>query len=152
MHQITTHHDFDAPAHVLWDYLQDFANIERWWPKDVPAVQIERVVIEGEGIGLVRHIYNKGFPTAVSERLDALEPESMTYRLSIVGERPAGIESYQATGRIEALGENRCRLNYESAFSVAPGREEEAQTFLRVAYELMFQGLASALARDVARL
>lgn len=152
MLQIRTHHDFNAPSRVLWDYLQDFANIERWWPKDVPAVQIERVVIEGEGIGLVRHIYNKGFPTAVSERLDALDPESMTYRLSIVGDRPAGLVTYQATGHVEALGENRCRLNYESVFAVLPGREQEAEAFLRMAYDLMFQGLGAAVLRDAERL
>ena len=85
MHQITTHHDFDAPAALLWELLADFAHIERWWPKDIPAVQIERVEVgrlenlkaladdvelEGEGIGLTRHIYNKGFAAPVSERLD----------------------------------------------------------------------------------
>ena len=68
MHQITVHHDFDTSTDVLWDLLSDFAHIERWWPKDIPAVQIERVDLEGEGIGLIRHIYNKGFAAPVSER------------------------------------------------------------------------------------
>ena len=87
MHQITTHHDFDAPAALLWELLADFAHIERWWPKDIPAVQIERVELEGEGIGLTRHIYNKGFAAPVSERLDFQDPATLTYKLSIVGQK-----------------------------------------------------------------
>lgn len=147
MHQIVTHHDFDAPAAQLWDYLADFANIERWWPKDIPAVQIERVELEGEGIGLIRHIYNKGYPAPVSERLDFQDPATLTYKLSIVGARPAGLTEYQATGRIEPLGEARSRLHYHSVFATESGKPDEAEAFLRMAYELMFQGLAAAAAR-----
>lgn len=147
MHQIVTHHDFDAPAALLWDYLADFANIERWWPKDIPAVQIERVELEGDGIGLIRHIYNKGYPAPVSERLDFQDPATLTYTLSIVGARPAGITEYQATGRIEALGEGRSRLHYSSVFATESGQPDEAEAFLRMAYALMFQGLESAAAR-----
>ncbi|ENO87287.1 SRPBCC family protein [Thauera linaloolentis] len=148
MHQIVTHHDFDAPAATLWAYLADFANIERWWPTARPEVQIERVELEGEGIGLVRHIYNKGYSAPVSERLDFQDPETMSYRLSIVGQRPAGLTEYQATGRIEALGDGRSRLHYHSVFATASGKPDEAEAFLRMAYALMFEGLAEAAARD----
>lgn len=150
MHTITTHHDFDAPAELLWDYLQDFAHIERWWPKDVPAVQIERVELEGEGVGLIRHIYNKGFPAPVSERLDYQDPASMTYKLSIVGQRPAGLTAYQATGRIEPLPGGRSRLNYHSEFATESGRPDDAEAFLRGAYDLMFMGLAAATGKRAA--
>jgi len=148
MHRIVTHHDFDAPANKLWDYLADFANIQRWWPTDMPMVQIERVELEGEGIGLVRHIYNKGFPAPVSERLDYQDPATMTYKLSIVGQRPAGLTTYQATGRIEPLAADRCRLNYAGEFATESGVPDEAEAFLRVAYDLMFEGLKRAVARD----
>lgn len=147
MHQITVHHDFDASADVLWELLADFAHIERWWPKDIPAVQIERVELEGEGIGLTRHIYNKGFAAPVSERLDFQDPASKTYKLSIVGERPAGLASYQATGQIEALPGGRSRLNYRGEFSTTSGQPDEAEAFLRMAYDLMFQGLSASVAR-----
>lgn len=147
MHQITVHHDFDAPAEQLWDILADFAHIERWWPQDIPAVQIERVELEGEGIGLIRHIYNKGFAAPVSERLDFQDPASKTYKLSIVGQRPAGLASYQATGHIEALPDGRSRLNYRGEFTTESGQPDEAEAFLRMAYGLMFQGLSASVAR-----
>jgi len=146
MHQITVHHDFDTSTDVLWDLLSDFAHIERWWPKDIPAVQIERVELEGEGIGLTRHIYNKGFAAPVSERLDFQDPATLTYKLSIVGQRPVGITAYQATGRIEPLPDGRSRLNYTGEFTTESGKPEEAEAFLRMAYDLMFQGLSAATA------
>lgn len=144
MQEVTTidaHHDFDVPLDSIWDLIVDFGNIERWWPKD-GSVDIERVELEGHGIGMIRHIYNKGFPHAVSERLDSLDSDTKTYQLSIVGIRPAGIVEYQATGRLTTLENGGCRLSYHSEFKTEPGRIEEARQFLLGAYALMFKGLA----------
>ncbi|MFC3608822.1 SRPBCC family protein [Stutzerimonas tarimensis] len=148
MLQITVHHDFEAPATAIWELLADFADIQRWWPTDEASVQIDRVELEGEGIGLTRHIYNKGFPAPVSERLDAQDPASLSYQLSIVGERPAGLTGYQATGRIEPMGDDSCRLHYRGEFTVQPGRAQEAEAFLRGAYALMFKGLEQTVVRE----
>lgn len=147
MHRITTSQEFETSSETLWDLLQDFAHIERWWPTHDPAVQIDRVEVEGEGIGMVRHIYNQGYPDPVSERLDFLDPASMTYKLSIVGKAPVGITRYQATGRIEPLASGRCRLSYASEFATASGLSDDAEAWLRMAYDLMFKGLAAAVAR-----
>lgn len=140
---IDTHYDFNVPAEKIWDLLADFGNIERWWPKSGP-VNIERVELEGEGIGLTRHIYNEGFESAVSERLDAIDPQNRTYQLSIVGDRPAGLLEYMAQGRLSDLDNGGCRLAYHSEFTTEPGRDEEARQFLLGAYQLMFDGLAQA--------
>lgn len=45
--QITSNHEFDASADVLWTLLEDFAQIERWWPRDEARVRIQRVEMEG---------------------------------------------------------------------------------------------------------
>ena len=71
---------------------------------------------------------------------------TLTYKLSIVGQRPVGITAYQATGRIEPLSEGRSRLNYTGEFTTESGKPEEAEAFLRMAYDLMFQGLTAATA------
>ncbi len=147
MHTIKITHDFDAPPAALWDYVQDFARIDRWWPRHDPSVQIDHVDLVGEGIGMVRHIYNVGYPDPVSERLDFLDPKTLTYKLSIVGKPPVGITYYQATGVITSLPGDRCRLNYDSEFTTVSGLPDEAETWLRMAYSLMFRGLADAMAR-----
>lgn len=147
MLQIETYQDLDAPAGMVWALLADFADIEQWWPTDDETVMIERVELEGEGIGQTRHIYNRGFSTAVSERLDYQDPESLTYKLSIVGDRPAGLLSYQATGWIVPLPGERCRLNYRGEFTTLPDQAQEAEAFLLAAYGLMFKGLGQACKR-----
>lgn len=146
MHTLDTSHDFDFPAAQLWEILVDFAHIERWWPADNPALQIEKVVLEGEGIGLVRHIYNASSPVPISERLDALDHETRTLKLSMVDALPAGLTYYQATGRIVTLPDNRCRMLYHSEFlSEVP---DESKAFLLLVYPMMFTGLTGALARE----
>ncbi len=135
--------DLEASAEDVWRYVEDFADIQAWWPRG-GVVDIERVELEGEGIGMVRHIYNVGFTSAVSERLDYLDPASHRWQLSIVCDKPAGILEYQATGQLTALGDKSCRLSYRGEFSAEQGREDEARGFLLAAYKLMANGLESA--------
>ncbi len=134
-----SHHDISAPRETIWALLMDFGNIQAWWPKDAP-IEIDRVELEGSGVGMIRYIYNVGFETAVSERLDALDPENHTLQLSIVGERPAGLLHYQATGKLTELDDGGCRLTYDSEFVAQEGGDDEARAFLLGAYELMYQG------------
>lgn len=144
---IDTHHDFSAPPESLWKFIANFGDIEAWWPVGGP-VKIDRVELEGQDIGMTRHMYNKGMPAPISERLDYLDPDSWTWRLSIVGERPAGIRRYQATGTITSLQGSGCRIDYHGEFEAEPGREEEARQFLAACYQLMFNGLEQAAGRQ----
>ena len=139
MVHLHSHHDISAPRETIWGLLMDFGNIEAWWPANAP-IDIDRVELEGSGVGMTRHIYNVGFDTAVSERLDALDLENFTLQLSIVGARPAGLLHYQATGTLTELENGGCRLTYDSEFRVEEGREAEAEEFLLGAYELMYIG------------
>ncbi len=143
MHTIDTHHDYTVSPERLWALIADFGNIEAWWPRG-GEIEIERVDLEGEGVGMVRHIYNRGMPAAVSERLEGLEPAELTWHLSIVGDRPAGLLRYRATGRIEPFEQGGCRIRYHGEFEAEPGREDEARAFLQGAYGLMLRGLEQA--------
>jgi len=138
--------ELQAAAERIWELIQDFGNIEAWWPQGGP-VRIARVDVEGQGPGMVRHIYNEGMPAPVSERLDSLDPPSRLWQLSIVGERPAGLLRYQATGRLQPLDAQRCTISYHGQFEVEPGREDEARQFLEGCYALMFAGLEEAARR-----
>ena len=128
------------PADSVWRLLADFGHIEAWWPRSGP-VQIDHVVLEGQGIGMIRHIYNKGMPTCASERLDLLDPESKTLVLSIVGQRPGGITAYVATSRLVAVDATACRMDHRALVTTLPGREKAVERFLYQAYDLMFEGL-----------
>lgn len=146
METIDVHHDYTVEPEALWQLIANFGDIEAWWPKGA-AIDIERVNLEGEGIGMIRHIFNVGMPAPISERLDSLDPANWTWQLSIVGDRPAGITRYQATGRIESQPEGGSRITYHGEFEAEQGRENEARRFLLGAYSLMLRGLESATAQ-----
>jgi len=133
----------EAPVDAVWPLLADFGAIQRWWPTDGSA-PIERVTIEGDGVGMIRHIHNRGAVHAVSERLDFLDPSSRTIVLSIVGQRPAGITAYVAEGRLTEVDSARCRIDYRALVTTAPSLEEPVRKALLKTWALMFRGLETA--------
>ncbi|MGK0499707.1 MAG: hypothetical protein ACJAYG_001349 [Oceanicoccus sp.] len=135
-----SHHDISAPKETIWGLLLDFGNIQAWWPKDAP-MDIDRVELEGSGVGMTRHIYNVGLDKAVSEQLDSIDTKNYILQLSIVGDRPAGLLHYQARATLTELDDGGCRLTYDSEFLAEKGREEEARAFLQGAYDLMYIGM-----------
>jgi hypothetical protein len=145
MQTLKAQHQFNAPIATVWEFLEDFTNIEAWWPRGGP-VDIERVEIEDSPEGVIRHIYNVGFADAVSERLDFIDSDNHILMLSIVADKPAGLRHYQATGRLVAT-ESGCIMYYSSEFLTESGSEAVAEEFLSGAYQLMFAGLEQALAR-----
>lgn len=147
MHKVSASRDIPASPDMLWRLIEDFGNIQAWWPRGAP-VNIERVELEGDGVGMIRHIFNEGMPAPVSEQLDALDRDSLSWKLSIVGDRPVGLIRYGASGVITPLSESLSRVEYLGEFEAEPGREEEARQFLLGAYELMFDGLSQAAERS----
>lgn len=135
-----------APADTIWNLLQDFGNIQRWWPDD-GAIRIEDVQLEGQGIGMIRHILNRGARHRVSERLDFVDPATRTLVLSIIGTRPSGITAYLAEGHVVELDATRCRLDYRALVTVTAGREEQVRDALEKTYRMMFAGLQAAALR-----
>ncbi|MBE0597317.1 MAG: SRPBCC family protein [Desulfuromonadales bacterium] len=146
MAEITTSQDVNAPAAAVWSLLADYGNIQAWWPKDGP-VRIARVKNEGQGVGMIRHIYNEGFPKPISERLDHLDAQTKTWKLSIVGELPPGMNSYNAIGTLTETGPASCRIDYKGVYSTDQESAAAVDGFLRAAYALMFRGLKAAAER-----
>ena len=143
MPEVTASKVLEASADAVWRLLEDFGAIQRWWPVDI-SVPIEQVVLEGHGVGMIRHIHNRGAAHAVSERLDFIDPPSRTLVLSIVGTRPKGITAYVAEGHVTDLGDGRCRIDYRALVSTAPGLEEPIRLALLKTWALMFRGLEEA--------
>jgi len=102
----------------VWRLLEDFGNIQRWWLAD-GRIRIAKVDIEGDGVGMIRHIYNHGAKHAVSERLDLIDAPSRTLVLSIIGTRPLGITGYVAEARIVDVAEHQCCMDYRALITTS---------------------------------
>jgi len=132
-----------APATRVWQLLEDFGSIQRWWPDD-GRIRIAKVDVEGTGLGMIRHIHNHGAKHAVSERLDLLDPRSRTLVLSIIGTRPPGITGYVAEAHIVDLAQNQCRMDYRALITTSGGDDEKVRAGVLKTWAVMFEGLERA--------
>lgn len=149
MPELTSSYVLAVPAEPVWGLLVDFGSIRKWWPTDGP-VRIDHVEVEGRGVGMIRHIYNEGIPTPVSERLDLIDHATRTIVLSIVGRRPPGLTAYVAIGCLEEVDAVSCRLDYSALLTTDTGREERVRAGVLKTWSLMVQGLENG-ARLLAR-
>lgn len=143
MIDVESHRAEDMPvaAGAVWDVIADFGSLGDWWP----AGLLEGVDVEGDGIGMVRHIRTV-IGLTLSERLDALDPEARQLRLSITGDLPANMAGYHATGQVFETGADSSRLEWTGRYQVE--REEDAagaRAFLEGAYATMFRGIREHL-------
>ena len=143
MPELRASETLDAPADAVWALLEDFGAIERWWPRDAP-IQIESVELAGSGLGMTRHIRNRGMSHPISERLDFIDRDARLLVLSIVGQRPDGLTGYLAEGRVVDLGDGRCRMDYRALLTTEPGCEERLRRGMLATYAMMFRGLEAA--------
>jgi len=143
MAEIKVNEVIHAPAEKIWGLIRDFGNVEAWWPKDSP-IKIQKVVKEGQGAGMIRHIYYVGVPTPLSERLDYIDEGSKSYRLSIVGEGMPGLISYQASGVVTESGPDRCHLDYRAEVKAAPEKQAAVEKNLRFGLSQVIAGLKAA--------
>ena len=129
-----------APALYVWQLLEDFGSIQRWWPDD-GRIRIAKVDIEGVGVGMIRHIHNHGAKHAISERLDLLDSPSRTLVLSIVGTRPPGITGYVAEAHIVDVAQSQCRMDYRALITTNGGDDEKVRSGVSMTWAIMFAGL-----------
>ncbi|MDH3211295.1 MAG: SRPBCC family protein [Myxococcales bacterium] len=102
MVEVRTEREFEVDAKALWAILADFGDI-RWIPG------IEQVELEGEGVGMVRHVTAPGMPQ-LHERLDAIDHATMTLDYSLPAVAYLQVRNYRARARVVALAAGRCRL------------------------------------------
>jgi hypothetical protein len=129
--------EFPVSASRIWELIADFGGIGEWWPEGT----LTRVEVEGEGVGMVRHMHTV-VGLVLSERLDGIDPSGKRIDLSITGDLPGGISDYSAFGRVVEVAPDRCRLEWTGSYRV-PSREDEAgaRAFLEGAYEMQARGL-----------
>lgn len=140
---VTATEEFDAPASVVWRLLANWGAIVDWMPDGY----IRSLRMDGQGIGATRHLVT-GKGVQLAERLEALDEETGTLELAMVGALPWGLLSYRASARLVPLTDNRSRLTWTGTFETPEGGppSDRVATLLEKSYAKMFLGIRRAVA------
>jgi len=133
MIELNIEREVNLDADAVWAVLADFGNVD-WVPG------IENVEIEGRGVGMIRHLSVPVYPT-LHERLEMLDPESMTLDYSIPSVEYISVRDYRARARVQPLEPGRCRLHWSCRAEADGASEEEARQKTRAFYEAMLDWL-----------
>jgi hypothetical protein len=107
--------EFEFSAEKLWAVISDFGDIS-WVPG------FEKVEVEGEGVGMIRHITIPEF-AQVHERLDAIDHEKMILDYSLPIVEYIQVKNYHARAQVIALESGRCKVIW-SCTAEADGADE----------------------------
>ncbi len=143
--QLSHAETFAAPAARVYQLLIDWGGIVDWMPDHL----IHKLRLEGKGVGAIRYL-TTGKGVELAERLDSMDAESTSMTLSMLPPLPWHLLSYSATGAIEPLTADSCRLTWTGNAEMPEKLEQADKTtyLLRHSYEIMFRGIRRELERQ----
>ena len=146
--QLSHTETFAAPAARVYELLIDWGGIVSWMPNNL----IRELRLEGKGVGAIRYL-TTGKGVELAERLDSTDAASTSLTLSMLPPLPWHLLSYSATGAIEPLAAESCRLTWTGTLEMPEKSEQADKTtyLLRRSYEAMFQGIRRELERHGGR-
>jgi hypothetical protein len=138
MTTVTVTETIAGPAATVWALLSDFGGVQVGGP-------ITSVEVQGEGVGMVRTLGLGG--GVVVERLDAYQPEAMTFGYSILNDdSPLPVKGYVASVRIADLGDGTCRVDWSGTFEPRGVPEADAVNVVEGIYKGGIAGVRKAVA------
>jgi carbon monoxide dehydrogenase subunit G len=136
MAQVNVTETIDADIEAVWAALGDFGGIQAGGP-------IERVEVEGQGVGMVRHIHMGG--GVVSERLDAHDGGAHTFAYVILNDdSPLPFRDYSAKVVLTAQ-DGATKVDWSGTFEPRGVPEEKAVEIARGIYSGAIAGARKAL-------
>lgn len=128
-HEIRVAHSADQ----VWQAMRRYEDLS--W-----ATGIDELVIEGQGVGMVRKVRFGGSPDWVLERLTARDDEARTFEFVVEGEGMPGYKNYRAEVQAEEDGAG-CIIHWKYLADVDDNVEEK-QSLL----QLLAEGISSLFA------
>jgi carbon monoxide dehydrogenase subunit G len=128
MIEVSVEREFEFDAETVWGVFADFGNVS--W---VPGV--EKVEVEGEGIGMIRHLTVPVFPP-LHERLESLDHDAKVLEYSIPSVEYIEVKNYRARAEVTESGSGRCRVRM-TCTAEATGLDEDAAAKTEAFYGAM---------------
>ena len=129
MIEVQTEREYEFGADDVWAVIADFGNVS-WIPG------IEKVDLEGEGVGMIRHLTVPEYPQ-LHERLDAIDHDEKVLEYSIPAVEYIGVKNYGARAQVIELGPGRCRVLWSCKAEAEGTPEAEARDKVRAFYQAM---------------
>ena len=142
---VETSHEFDLPATAVWNLIAGFDTLP-----DYHAAVPESQLSNGGAVRRLK-ISEEAGGGVVVERLVSFNDEARTFSykiIELVGS-PMPFRDYQAWVKLEATGENSCKLYWNSSFNVEGASKEEAEELARVIYQGCYDGITQTLKKEV---
>jgi hypothetical protein len=128
-----------TPAQV-WAVLGNFGDMS--WTQGT-----ERVEVVGNGIGMIRRIFMPGMDP-IDEVLESFDDAALTFSYSIPRGLPMPVSDYLADVEVQALGDNRTRVNWHATAVPTGGvSAADASAILHGAYGQLLGWLEEHLQR-----
>ncbi|MBW2420174.1 MAG: SRPBCC family protein [Deltaproteobacteria bacterium] len=139
MVEVRVERELEHSAERVWGLIADFGDVS--W---VPGV--EKVELEGEGVGMIRHLTVPVFPP-LHERMDAIDPAAMTLDYSIAEVAYLSVKDYRAKARVIRLEGKRCRVVWSGLAEAVGADEAEAAAKIEAFYESILTWIPDHLAK-----
>jgi hypothetical protein len=141
--EVAVEREYEFGAEEVWAVFADFGDVS-WVPG------IEKVDLEGEGIGMIRHLTVPVYPQ-LHERLDAIDHEERVLEYSIPRVEYIQVRNYRARAQVVDLGDGRCRVLMSCTAEAEGAPEAEASVRTRAFYEAMLGWIDDFLTQESTR-
>lgn len=121
-------------ADKVWKKLVDFGATEKFVPD-----LIEKVILEGNGVGALRTIYIKG-GGEILERLTSINRNKLEMKFIILS-TPMPVYNYEGIFQIDPKDGDKCSVKFESIYEVAIQEREEINTVIKNFQETFLSNL-----------
>lgn len=109
---------------IVWLKLIGFGGTEKFVPE-----LIEKVIVEGNGIGSIRKVYIKGGGEII-EKLTLVNFDKMEMRFSIIS-TPMPIENYEGILIVTNIDSGKCSVLFESIYEVFSEQKVEMNSVIK---------------------
>jgi hypothetical protein len=121
-------------AEKVWKKLVDFRGTEKFVPD-----LIERVIVEGSGVGAIRTIYIKGGGEIIEE-LSFLDSGKLEMKFIILS-TPMPVFNYEGIFTVKPKEEDKCEVKFESIYEVSVQQKEEMSDIIKNFQETFLSNL-----------